>query len=58
MGKTAPGFKMKLETQKAGEDGCGGGAGGGAGGGRREVCGFGRNIFMGYLNRDNETKVG
>ena len=39
---------MKLETQKGAEDG----------GGRREVCGYGRNIFMGYLNRDNDTKVG
>ena len=53
-GKTAPGVKMKLEPQRGGEDGCGGS---GAGGGRREVCGYGRNIFMGYLNRDNETKV-
>ena len=51
-GKTAPGVKMKLESQKGGgEDVCGGG------GGRREVCGYGRNIFMGYLNRDNDTKV-
>ena len=23
----------------------------------REVVSYGRNIFMGYLNRDNETKV-
>lgn len=45
-GKTAPGVKMKLEPQKGSEDGVG----------RREVCGFGRNIFMGYLNRDNDTK--
>ena len=53
-GKTAPGVKMKLEPQKGSEDGCGGGT---VGVGRREVCGFGRNIFMGYLNRDNDTKV-
>ena len=52
-GKTAPGVKMKLEPQKGSEDGCGGTVGVG----RREVCGFGRNIFMGYLNRDNDTKV-
>ena len=51
-GKTAPGVKMKLESQKGAEDGCGGGAAA-----RREVCGYGRNIFMGYLNRDNDTKV-
>ena len=51
-GKTAPGVKMKLESQKGAEDGCGGGAAS-----RREVCGYGRNIFMGYLNRDNDTKV-
>lgn len=51
-GKTAPGVKMKLESQKGAEDGCGGGAAT-----RREVCGYGRNIFMGYLNRDNDTKV-
>jgi len=50
-GKTAPGVKMKLESQKGAEDGCGGGAAT-----RREVCGYGRNIFMGYLNRDNDTK--
>ena len=44
---------MKLEPQKSSEDG-----GSGTGGvGRREVCGYGRNIFMGYLNRDNDTKV-
>ena len=22
-----------------------------------EILGYGRNIFMGYLNRDNDTKV-
>ena len=25
--------------------------------GRRELIGYGRNIFMGYLNKENDNKV-
>ena len=48
-GKTAPGVKIKLDQQKHNEDG--------TATGRREVVSYGRNVFMGYLNRENDTKV-
>ena len=48
-GKTAPGVKIKLEQHKNNEDP--------TSTGRRELVGYGRNIFMGYLNKDNDSKV-
>ena len=44
MGKQAPGVKLRLDEASAGMDG-------------GEVLGYGRNVFMGYLNRENDTKV-
>jgi len=43
VGKQAPGVKLRLDEASAGM----------AGG---EVLGYGRNVFMGYLNRENDTK--
>ena len=48
-GKTAPGVKIKLEQHKNNEDP--------TSTGRRELIGYGRNIFMGYLNKENDNKV-
>ena len=47
-GKPAPGVKLKLDV--ASSEGCQKTDGG-------EVLGYGRNIFMGYINRENDTKV-
>lgn len=46
-GKPAPGVKLKLDIKTP--EGCAKMEGG-------EVLGYGRNIFMGYLNKENETK--
>ena len=48
VGKQTPGVKLKLAEKKP--DDCSKSEGG-------EVLGYGRNIFMGYLNRENDTKV-
>jgi len=47
VGKQTPGVKLKLAEKKP--DDCSKSEGG-------EVLGYGRNIFMGYLNRENDTK--
>ena len=42
-------MKIKLEQHKNNEDP--------TSTGRRELIGYGRNIFMGYLNKENDNKV-
>ena len=48
-GKPTPGVNVKLGDKRS--DDCSQKEEG-------EVLGYGRNIFMGYLNRENDTKVG